>query len=196
MIFDPAVKSEAVFLISGTPGSGKTSVSQSLLQNFSLGLHLPLDDFREFVVSGRASIFNWSEETTRQFALARETAVAATLRYVEAGFAVALDDVVFPAETETLYMEPLHAFSVYKVLLLPKLAVVLKRNTERTNKRFETSALATTIRNLHKTFTEQEDDFRAAGWLVIDSSELTLEQTVAHILTHTVDRDSTKRRLE
>ena len=118
------------------------------------------------------------------------------MRYIKAGFAVALDDVVFPAETEMLYVEPLHTFPIYKVLLLPKLNIVLRRNAERTNKRFETSALATTIQNLHKTFTEQEKDFRAAGWLVVDSSELTLEQTVAYILIHTVDRDSTKRRLE
>lgn len=171
-----------VFLLSGTPGSGKTSVAQALLQHFPLGLHLPLDDFREFVVSGRASIYNWSDETTRQFGLARAAAVATAVRYAEAGFAVTFDDVVFPAETETLFVEPLHPFAVYKVLLIPRLDVVLRRNAERTNKRFETAALVNIIEDLHKTFSEQEHDFKAAGWLVIDSSELTLEQTVAHIL--------------
>ncbi len=173
---------EPVFLISGTPGSGKTSVAGALLQHFPLGLHLPLDDFREFVVSGRASVFNWSEETTRQFALARTTAVAVATRYAETGVAVALDDVVFPAEAEALFVKPLFAFEIHKVLLLPKLEVVLKRNAERTTKRFETAALIETIKTLHKTFTEREPDFRAAGWLVIDSSGLTLTETVAHIL--------------
>ena len=118
------------------------------------------------------------------------------MRYIKAGFAVALDDVVFPAEIEAIYIKPLQAFSIYKVLLLPKLDTVLKRNAERTNKRFETTALVETIENLYKTFAEQENDFRAAGWLVIDSSELTLEQTVAHILTHTIGPDIAKRGLE
>lgn len=167
-------------MISGAPGSGKTSVAGALLQHFPLGLHLPLDDFREFVVSGRASVFNWSEETDRQFALARTAAVGMATSYLEAGFAVALDDVVFPAEAELVYAKPLP--EIYKVLLLPRLEVILKRNAERTNKRFETGALVKTIETLHKTFAEQETGFRAAGWLVIDSSELTLAETVSRIL--------------
>lgn len=104
------------------------------------------------------------------------------MHYAEAGFAVALDDVVFPAEAQSLFVEPLSAFAVYKVLLLPKLDTVLSRNAERTNKRFETAALVETIRDLHKTFTKQARDFKEAGWLVVDSSELSLEETVAHIL--------------
>ncbi len=179
---------ETIFLFSGTPGSGKTSVSQALLKHFSLGLHLPLDDFREFVGAGRASIFDWSEETTQQFALAREATVEITVRYLNAGFVVTLDDVVFPAETETIYTEPLRTFEIYKVLLLPKLDTVLKRNAERTNKRFETAALVETIKNLHQTFTGQEHEFRETGWLVVDSSKLTLEQTVAYILNSTVNK--------
>ncbi len=127
-------------------------------------------------------MFDWSDETTRQFALARAAAVATAVGYAEAGFAVALDDVGFPAEAQSLFVEPLSAFPVYKVLLLPKLDTALNRNAERTNKRFETAALVETIRGLHKTFTQQARDFRAAGWLVIDSSELSLEETVAHIL--------------
>ncbi len=178
-------KSSPIFLLSGTPGSGKTSAARALLQHFPLGLHLPLDDFREFVVSGQASVHNWSDETTRQFGLARAAAAAMAVRYAEAGFAIAFDDVVFPAETEALFIKPLRPFAVYKVLLIPRLSVVLKRNAERTNKHFKTAALVEIIKDLHKTFSEQARDFKAAGWLVIDSSEETLEDTAAHILRST-----------
>ena len=86
---------------------------------------------------------------------------------------------VFPAETE-VYVEPLP--TIQKVLFLPRLEVSLARNTERTDKYFDTAALVETIETLHETFTEHEPDFRAAGWLVIDSSELTLSETVSRIL--------------
>lgn len=173
------------FLHSGTPGSGKSSVARALLQRFPLGLHLPVDDFWEFVVSGRASVFEWTEETTQQFALARGAAVGMARSHAEAGFAVALDDVVFPAEAEQLFAGPLQAFEVHKVLFLPRLDIALTRNAERTYKPFDTAVLVETIKNLHKMFAEQEQDFRAAGWRVLHSSEETLEETIARILNRT-----------
>lgn len=178
-------KLNPVFLISGTPGSGKTSIAQALLHHFPLGLHLPVDDFRELVVSGRASVFDWTEETTRQFELARTSAAATAARYAKAGFAVALDDVVFPAEAESLFVKPLQPFVVHKVLLTPRLEIALGRNAARTTKRFDTGALAETIAHLHAVFAEQEQDFKTAGWLLLDSSELTLEETVTRILSST-----------
>ena len=96
---------------------------------------------------------------------------------------MALDDVVFPAETELVYAKPLP--DIQKVLLLPGLEITLKRNAERTNKHFETVALIEIIKTLRERFTEHKPDFRAAGWLVIDSSELTLAETVSRILDST-----------
>lgn len=176
----PGLAKAPVFLISGTPGSGKTSVAATLMQHFPLGLHLPVDDFREFVVSGQASVFDWSEETDRQFALARTAAVGMATSYLEADFAVALDDVVFPAEAERVYAKPLP--EICKVLLLPSLEAALQRNAERIHKSFDTAVLTGVIKTLHGKFTEQEQDFRAAGWRVIDSSKLTLAETVARIV--------------
>lgn len=80
-------------------------------------------------------------------------------------------------------MEPLHPFAVYKVLLMPRLDIVLRRNAERTNKHFETAALAEIITTLHTMFAGQEHNFRTAGWLVVDSTDLTLEDTAAHVLS-------------
>ncbi len=176
----PGLAEAPVFPISGTLGSGKTSVAGASMQHFPRGLHLPVDDFREFVVSGQASVFSWSEETDRQFALARTAAVGTATNYLDAGFAVVLDDVAFPAETEQVYATPLP--DIRKVLLLPSLETILKRNAERTHKPFDTATLTGVIKTLHGRFTEQAQDFRAAGWRVISSSKLTLAETVARIV--------------
>lgn len=139
-----------------------------------------MDDVREWVVSGRASIFHWNDETTRQFELSRKSATDAAKRYTEAGFAVAIDDVLFPQDAEKFFLEPLAVFTVHKVLLKPTLETVLARNASRTNKAFDTAILIDTIRELHEQMDVQS--FKERGWLVLDSSELTLEQTVAVIL--------------
>src|SRR5947209_12215791 len=117
-------KKSPIFLITGTPGAGKTSVATALVKRFALGLHIPVDDLREWVVAGRANpIPTWTAETTRQFRLARQAAAQVAHIYAGAGFAVAIDDVILPAEAEALLATPLASHNVYKVLLRPDLAV-------------------------------------------------------------------------
>src|SRR5437763_326435 len=116
------VQAPVIYIFSGVPGAGKSSVSRALMQRFPAGLHIPVDDLREWVASGRADpIPEWTPETTRQFRLARRSAAQIALVYAGAGFAVAIDDVVFPAEAQALFVEPLAAFPVRKILLRPDL---------------------------------------------------------------------------
>ena len=72
-----------LFLITGAPGVGKSVTAAALMRRFPFGLHIPVDDLREWVVSGIAQpVPEFTEETARQFRLARSAAaqVAATLR--------------------------------------------------------------------------------------------------------------------
>jgi chloramphenicol 3-O-phosphotransferase len=169
-----------IFFVSGTPGSGKTSFSRALLQHFEFGLHLPVDDLREFVVSGIAHPINPTIETTRQFRLARACAVQTAKMYATEGFAVVIDDVLFAHDAAQLEQEFLSGFKVHKILLRPNLEIALKRNASRTNKNFETAILEPVITDLYTNMKPTE--FQNADWLILDSSELSLQTTVHLIL--------------
>ena len=41
-----------IVLITGTPGAGKSVTAAALMRRFPFGLHIPVDDLREWVVSG------------------------------------------------------------------------------------------------------------------------------------------------
>lgn len=172
---------QPIWLITGVPSSGKSSVASVLAQREPRGLHIPVDELREWVVSGIAHpVPEWTAETGRQFALARAAATAVARIYASAGFAVAIDDVIFPAEADAAFVAPLTGFAVHKVLLRPRLKVALRRNAERTSKEFDTSVLADTIRDLHQAMAAAP--YAQAGWIIFDNSDLSLDETVDAIL--------------
>lgn len=174
-----------IFLLTGTPGSGKSSVAKALLRRYSFGIHILVDDLREWVVSGIAHpVPVWTDETGRQFRLARQAAVATAARYAAAGFAVAIDDVIFLAEAHLLVRDALPDYTVHCVLLQPTLEVALERNAQRSNKAFDTAMLEATICDLHPRFDPAH--YAAEGWIVIDSSTLSLDATVDAILRQAV----------
>jgi chloramphenicol 3-O-phosphotransferase len=170
-----------IFIITGAPGAGKSSVAAALLRRFPFGLHIPVDDLREMVVAGIAHpVPEWTEETTRQFRLAREAAARMAEIYAAAGFAVAIDDVITPDEARALFAEPLAGFVVHKVLLRPSLDAALARNAARAHKDFDTAVLDGAIRFVHQS--ADLGAFEAEGWQILDSTALALEATVDAIL--------------
>jgi tRNA uridine 5-carbamoylmethylation protein Kti12 len=168
-----------IFLISGVPGSGKSSVSRELMNRFNRGVHIPVDDLREMVVSGIAHpVPVWTEETGRQFVLARASAIKVATIYNEAGFAVVIDDVISSENLHKDYIPNFGNLKPYPILLLPSKEVNLQRNATRENKNFDTTILEQVIGYLYEELSQMDH----ADWLVIDSSDLTLEQTVDLIL--------------
>lgn len=168
-----------IYFLNGPPGVGKTTVSKALLQRFERGLHLPVDDIRDWVVSGFAGPVEWSEETTRQFTLAEFGAADLACWYADAGFAVAIDHCsgvggVLDRMVPALGDRPYEA-----ILLLPSREENLARNRVAGRKPFDASILEPTIEDWQAKVRESEHTGR---WRVIDSTGLTVEETVNTIL--------------
>jgi predicted ATPase len=170
-----------IFIISGGIGAGKTTISHQLMERFPRGIHIPVDNLRSFVVSGYADPTKpWTDETDLQFRLACESAAEMARRYADAGFAVAIDDILAPDEAEELFVSRLPRSRVHKVFLQPSLDIALHRNATRTNKRFDTSVLIETLRLVNERLSVFP--YAEKGWHVIDTSERTVDETVDLIL--------------
>jgi chloramphenicol 3-O-phosphotransferase len=170
-----------VFVISGVVGAGKSTVSDALMSRFSRSIHIPLDDVRSWVVKGYADPTEpWNDETELQFRLAREGAARMARNYSDAGFAVALDDVIWPHEVEELFAPVLTGHDFYRVFLHAPLEVTLQRNATRSNKNFDTAVLEGTIRMLHERVDPEAGHW--SGWLIHDTARMTIEETVEAIL--------------
>ena len=105
----------SIFVFSGLPAAGKSTVAAALLSHFPLGIHIPVDTIRNWVISGLSDpIGDWDPKTEQQFRLARQAAVQISLTYAAAGFVVVIDDVIMPEHFEAHYLPPFGEFTPYQ----------------------------------------------------------------------------------
>lgn len=123
---------QPVVLVTGISASGKSSVAERLAGRFRRGVHVRGDIFRRMVVSGRDEMTSQpSEEAWSQLRLRYRLGAATADAYHDAGFSVAVQDVVVgPVLSE--YVAAIRSRPLVLVVLAPRPDVVARREAERT----------------------------------------------------------------
>ena len=143
-----------ITIISGTPGSGKTSLARLLSASASRGVHIESDMFFRFL-SHRVDPS--LPEADSQNSTVVRAYVAAAVEYSAAGYDVYLDGVIGP------WLLPLitpMASGIEYVLLHAPLDVVLARCQARTS---QPSATPDVVIRMHEQFSNVPASFRKHG---------------------------------
>ena len=162
------------WLITGIPGSGKTTTAAALASRFTRGAHISGDQLQNLIVSGNAPPNPFGDaESDRQIDLCVRNQCLLANSFRAEGFAVAIDYVIASAARLSTYLELLPDEPVGLVALAPSIAVARARDRERPEKH-----VLAAWEQLHDQL-EQELGDRGL-WL--DTSKLTVAATVNAIL--------------
>lgn len=174
---------QPIYLLVGPPAVGKSTTSRALASKFSRSIHIPVDDIRDRVVSGLVlPSLDWSPELVQQVRLARESVIYMALKYQKAGFAVVIDDFFDPHQ-----LSEYRAFAdqpeIHKVVLLPEQETAHARNLKRSGDDPARAYIDIGIRSVYQQLNSAVESLRAAGWIILNTTHLSIEETVFEILS-------------
>ena len=163
-----------IFLLTGVPGAGKSTVAELLAGRFDRGVHVRGDVFRRMIVSGRVEPTpEMGQEGLDQLRLRYRIAAAVADAYVDAGFTVVAQDVIVGGLLE----EALGLFR-RRPLALVVLAPTREAVAARAGARAKNAYGAWSVDALYDVF--ERETPRVGLWL--DTSEQTPKETVDEIL--------------
>ncbi|MCU0485602.1 MAG: ATP-binding protein [Anaerolineales bacterium] len=175
---------QPLFILVGPPAAGKSTTSKALASKFSQSIHIPVDDIRDMVVAGLVLPgLEWSPELVRQISLARESAIHIARSYQSAGFAAVIDDFIDPNQLSE-YQAFQNMPGIHKFVLYPNQAAAHMRNSRRAGSDPARDYIEEGIRIVYQQLDHMIEPLRKNGWIIIDTTELSIEETVLQILKH------------
>jgi predicted kinase len=163
-----------IAIITGPPGSGKTTVSKKLAETSTKGAVISVDEIRHMIIGGYRKAWLKDKESEEQKILAIKNTCLLAKNFLEQGIDVFIDDVVTSESSLSLYKKLLNTnFSIF--LLLPSKEVLIKRDASRP----EEAIMGKRAIELHEVFSSAKDKL---NWQVIDTTSLSLEDTVREIM--------------
>lgn len=169
-----------IIFITGMSGSGKSTTCRGVAEHFPQAMHLDVDKLRDMMVTGRAKPGSRpdivTEEWVKQLQLARSTATYMANLYAGQGVDVVIDDFCWSPNFPECYAALFDNPAVQRVLLLPTQAALVERITKRGGPFADVF-----VKNTPYVYSYLEA-MPKEGWIVLDSSDWTVEKTVHEVL--------------
>lgn len=118
----------------------------------------------------------------QQIGLARQTAIDLALRYCEADFLETIDDFCDVYSHLQEYAPLLKSAKVTQVILKPSVSATIARNHARQAPSTFRNELDNAIRLIKAEIDKHETALLEQGWHILDTSDDTLEESMARIL--------------
>jgi predicted kinase len=168
-----------IVLITGMAGSGKSTVGRLVAEHFSKSLLIPVDQLRGMMVKGMdVPGKGFTEETYQQFQWARTAAIYMAQLYASQGVDVVIDDVCVPPNFVEQYAALFKIPGVHRVLRYPNAHALIERIKKRAGP--WDHILVEEVPLIYSYLELMPKD----GWIVLDSGEWTIEQTVQEVLAN------------